>query len=216
MVDVKEENIGKGTSTLTQAQILSDLTPFPGADIPLIKAKTDLIPADIATQLDTNIPAIKAQTDKLPHLVSTMDFWGTIVQQLQLTGILQSNLALTGANVVIAGIPAGATIIRAVVMFMCRAIQNTNTLVNNLDGAQNIQVNFGGGGFLSAITLATGLISVAGGTTVGGTVMVGATDVKATVTGNGTCTFQIDSAKAILANLNFLDYQIGIRTYFTI
>jgi len=31
-----------------------------------IKAKTDLIPADIGTQLDTNIPAIKARTDNLP------------------------------------------------------------------------------------------------------------------------------------------------------
>ncbi len=30
-----------------------------------IKAKTDLIPADIATQLDTNIPAIKAKTDTI-------------------------------------------------------------------------------------------------------------------------------------------------------
>ena len=63
--------------------------------------------------------------------------------------------------------------------------------------------------------MATGLFSVAGSTTVGGAVMIGTIDVKSTVTGNGTCTFQIDSAKAALANLNFLDYQIGIRAYFT-
>lgn len=51
--------------TAIQAKILSDATPFPGADVPAIKAKTDLIPADIATQLDTNIPAIKTKTDQL-------------------------------------------------------------------------------------------------------------------------------------------------------
>ena len=51
------------TSTLTQADILSDATPFAGANIASIKAKTDLIPADIVTQLDTNIPNINTNTD---------------------------------------------------------------------------------------------------------------------------------------------------------
>ena len=36
-----------------------------------IKAKTDLIPADIATQLDTNVPAIKAKTDLIPADITT-------------------------------------------------------------------------------------------------------------------------------------------------
>lgn len=51
------------TSTLTQADILSDATPFAGASIAAIKTKTDLIPADITTQLDTNIPNINTNTD---------------------------------------------------------------------------------------------------------------------------------------------------------
>lgn len=51
-------------STLTQAQI--DTTPFAGGDVATVKAKTNLIPADITTQLDTNIPAVKAKTDNLP------------------------------------------------------------------------------------------------------------------------------------------------------
>ena len=52
--------------TAIQGKILSDATPFAGADIATIKGKTNLIPADIATQLDTNIPGIKAKTDNLP------------------------------------------------------------------------------------------------------------------------------------------------------
>jgi len=145
-----------------------------------------------------------------------MDFWSDIVLLLQLTGTLQTNLALTGADVVITGIPTGATLVRVVVMFMCRAIENTNAAANKLDGAQNIEVNFAAGAFVHGINMATALFGVAGATREGGVVMIGDNDVKTTVTGNGTCTFRIDSAKALLANLNFNDYQLGVRVYFTV
>jgi hypothetical protein len=62
-----------------------------------IKAKTDLIPADIVTQLDTNIPAIKAKTDKM---AGSAPVTGTV------TGNWQSGIAAsgeTGANLVIIG-----------------------------------------------------------------------------------------------------------------
>lgn len=170
---------------------------------------------DLPTYQDT-LDAIKVQADKIPRILCSMDFWGVIVEELQLTGTLQSNLALTGANVVIAGIPNGATLTRVVVMFMCRAIENTNVAANKLNGAQNIEVNFNGGGFIDAIALAGDLFGVAATTREMGTVIVGSIDVKATVTGNGTCTFRIDSAKADLDNLNFNDYQVGVRIYFTV
>jgi len=154
-------------------------------------------------------------TAMLGHIVSSMDFWGDTIEELQLTAALQANLAL-GGNVVIAGIPAGATITRAVVMFMCRAIENTNAVANKLQDAQNIQVNFAGGAFVNAINLADDLFAVALSTREMGTVCIGDNDVSATVTGNGTCTFQIDAARADQNNLNFNDYQCGIRIYFSV
>lgn len=166
--------------------------------------------------VDTVVDAIQVVTDKLNRLTPFMDFWGGIIEELQLTGTLQSNLALTGADVVIAGIPANATLIRVIVMFMCRAIENTNAAANQLNGAQNIEVNFAGGGFIDAIALADNLFAVAASTREMGTVIIGTIDVKATVTGNGTCTFRIDAARADQDNLNFNDYQCGIRVYFTI
>jgi len=196
---------------LAITDVLSDSTPFAGASIALIKTETD----KIAT-VDTVVDAIKVVTDKIPRLASSMDFWGVTIEELQLTGTLQSNLALTGADVVIAGIPANATIIRVVVMFMCRAIENTNVAANKLDGAQNIEVNFGGGAFIDAVSLSDNLFAVALSTREMGTVIIGGIDVKATVTGNGTCTFRIDSAKADVANLNLNDYQVGVRVYFTV
>jgi hypothetical protein len=50
---------------------VSSRAPESGGNIAAIKAKTDLIPADIATQLDTNVPAIKAKTDLIPADITT-------------------------------------------------------------------------------------------------------------------------------------------------
>lgn len=52
-------------STLTQADILSDATPFAGADVAGVKAKTDNLPADPASE-SGNIAAVKSKTDNLP------------------------------------------------------------------------------------------------------------------------------------------------------
>lgn len=145
-----------------------------------------------------------------------MDFWGNTIEELQLTSALQANLALAGADVVIAGIPAGSVIIRVIVMFLCRAIENTNAAANKLNGAQNIEVNFGGGAFADAINFADDLFGVAAITREMGTVVIGDNDMSATVTGNGTCTFRIDAARADQNNLNFNDYQMGVRVYFRI
>ena len=176
-----------------QALILTDVTPFAGA----------------------NIALIKTQTDKIPRILCSMDFWSAEVVQFILTGAAQANFALN-ANVVIAGLPAGVTLVRVVVMFMCRNIENTNALANGLQGAQNIQVNFAAGAYLSAIALLNNQFAMATTTVQQGAVLVGNVDVKATVTGNGTCAFQIDSARALQNNLTFNDYQLGVRVYFTI
>ena len=133
-----------------------------------------------------------------------------------MTAALQANLALAGADVEIAGLPAGITLVRVVVMFMCRAIENTNVAANKLLGAQNIEVDFEGGGFVDAINWPDDLFAVALSTREMGTIVIGDNDMKATVTGNGTCTFRIDAARADLDFLNFNDYQIGVRVYFTI
>ena len=51
--------------------IPADITAQLNTNVPAIKAKTDLIPADNVTQIDTNIPAIKAKTDLIPASPAT-------------------------------------------------------------------------------------------------------------------------------------------------
>jgi len=183
---------------IVQALILNDATPFPGANIPAILTDT----ADMQP--------------RVPRIVCSMDFWGDTIEELQLTSVLQANLALTGADVVIAGLPAGVTLTRVVVMFMWRALENTNVAANKLNGVQHIEVNFNGGAFIDAINWADDLFGVADRTREMGSAILGSIDVKATVTGNGTCTFRIDAARADQDNLNFNDYQVGIRVFFTV
>lgn len=198
---------------------------------PIINGEIDAIEAKLDARLDAtvssrapeaggNVAAILADTadiqPRIPRILCSMDFWGDIIEELQLTGNEQANLALDG-NVVIAGLPGGITLVRVIVMFMCRAIENTHAqTANMLNGAQNIEVGFAGANFIDAIALATDLFAVAAATREMGTVMIGGIDVKATVTGNGTCTFRIDAARADVANLNFNDYQCGVRVYFTV
>jgi len=187
--------------------------PIPKIDA--IEAKLDN-PVGGLADIKTEVTAVETKLDTLPRIVSSMDFWSDMIEELQLTSALQANLPLAGANVVIAGLPLGITLVRVVVMFMCRAIENTNAAANKLQGAQNIEVNFAGGAFVDAINWADDLFAVAATTREMGTVIIGDNDVKATVTGNGTCTFQIDAARADQNNLNFNDFQVGVRIYFTI
>jgi hypothetical protein len=63
--------IQSGLSTLTQAQILSDATPFAGANVAAIKAKTDNLPSNPAavgsamTLADDAITAAKIAADAI-------------------------------------------------------------------------------------------------------------------------------------------------------
>ena len=56
----------------TQTDLIpADITTQLNTNVPAIKVKTDLIPADNVTQIDTNIPAIKAKTDLIPADITT-------------------------------------------------------------------------------------------------------------------------------------------------
>jgi hypothetical protein len=62
-VKAKTDLIGASVSTLTQAQIISDTTPFLGASIATIKTSTDKIGATVALETGGNMAAIKTKTD---------------------------------------------------------------------------------------------------------------------------------------------------------
>ncbi len=88
-------------STLTQAQIINDATPFAGGNVASVKAKTDLIPADIATQLDTNVPAIKGKTDIIGASVA-LETAGNLAGVKTKTDLIGASVALESGGAIAA------------------------------------------------------------------------------------------------------------------
>jgi hypothetical protein len=150
----------------------------------------------------------------LGDAVSSVDFWSVYQEEVQLDAAA-TDLALP--DVVVAGLPAGAHIIRAMAFFKARMAENTNAAVNGLDGAQNIKVQKGGaGGYSTGIALTSAIVALAATTREPGDVFMGGVDISALVTGNDTYNFQWTQALALQADLLFNDVQTGLRLWYSV
>lgn len=118
-------------------------------------------------------------------------------------------------DVVVAGLPAGSTVIRATALFRFRAIINTGG-ANKLSGAQEIQVRDDSpSAWVDAINFVDDMFPLLANTREVGGIFEGAIDVKATVDGDDTYNLKWELALADAANLVFRDFQMGLRIYFT-
>jgi hypothetical protein len=185
-----------------------------------IKAKTDLIPADISTQLDTNIPAIKTQTDKIPRILCHLDFW-SLAKQITITSVAGDKGLV---DVVVSGLPSNITIIAVVGMFICDTVQNSATGVANYLESTKIQVHKKVGGTdRDAIVLeANKVFRFTTDMIRGGTVFVAdwatatAAGILAEVATNTTYEMWFDVAEAVANNLVLDGAAFGLRIWFTI
>ena len=122
-------------------------------------------------------------------------------------------------DVVVANIPAGSTIIQAIVLIKIRAIQNASSSgYNAIKGAQNIRIKVSTGTWTVDDIIAINLIDnqwyVAASTREYGDVQVGDNDVKSVVTGNATYNLRFEDALVDYATLDLYDVQVGIRIWF--
>jgi len=144
-----------------------------------------------------------------------MDFWSATQALVSLTDAAAPGTNVALPDVVVAGLPAGATVVRATAFFKFRIMENTNGAANKLQDAQNIQVQKGGaGGYSTGIALVDDLLGIEGSTRESGDVLMGNTDLAAKVTGNDTYNFQWTAALVDAANLNFNDVQTGLRVWY--
>lgn len=147
----------------------------------------------------------------LGRAVHVMDFWSTPEDAIAVTNVAADK---TLPSVTVAGIPTGATILRAVAFIKFRALINTAANPNALDGAQEIQVDDSvATGWLDCINFIADMFTVDTDSTVGGDVFIGAIDVKARVDGNDTYSFQWDEALTDSDGLTFNDIQTGLRIW---
>lgn len=172
----------------------------------------------IATDPSADVSSLATSASQARE-VHFMDFWSSVQAVVTVTAAAQD---LSLPSVTVAGIPAGATLLRAVGMVKFRAVEDTSTSANKIDdnGGGNtpaIQVKDDGGcDWTDVITVVDSTVAVAASGKEGGDIWLGAIDVKAEVSGNDTYDFQWDDAEADGGNLVFRDVQTGLRIYWTL
>ncbi|MDD5702305.1 MAG: hypothetical protein PHU23_09690, partial [Dehalococcoidales bacterium] len=167
----------------------------------------ELAPGNIPSDID----GLKTSRDRQ---VLSLDFWSLPQEEVSVPAVAAD---LTLPDIVVTGIPAGTTVVRAIAMFKFRIVENTNAGVNKLSGNQVIQIRDDSpGAWVDAINLADDMFSLTASTREGGDVIIGAVDVSGVVIGNDTYNLQWHDAVADLASIHFNDVQVGLRIYFNV
>lgn len=155
----------------------------------------------------------------LAALQVPLDFWSDPVEEAQI-GDAVAGATVALPSVVVAGIPAGATVHKVQPMFISWSLENTNVAANKLNGAtvpttsQVIQVRKRvGGTWTDAFIFADDQYGMAGSAIRHGPAFIGSINVAAEVNGNGTYEFRWLLSRADLDFLNLNDIQVGLRVW---
>ena len=148
---------------------------------------------------------------------ASIDYWSAIDANSRKVTINATAADKALGDIVVAGIPAGATIQRAILTLIIRAVENTSGSANeiNIGLSQHIQIRKAASTYIDAIPLIDQMISVAATTRDGNVVIGGTIDVKSEVDGNATYNVQWEDADALAADLILHDVQTILRIYFS-
>ncbi len=173
--------------------------------------------ATIAAYIDAEITAIIASQARE---LFTLDCWSAGLEEVQIN---QAGATVALPDIVLAKLPAGATVVKAIVMFKFRMIENIYAGVNKLDGAtvaatsQVIQIRDDSpSAYVDAINFVDDFFTFAAVGREGGDVIIGTLDVAAIVDGNDTYNLQYLLGKADQDFINFNDCQVGLRIWYSV
>lgn len=145
------------------------------------------------------------------------DFWSDVDDVIDLPAAA-ADTALP--DIVVAGLPTGIVVTRAVLIAKVRAIENTNSGgANAVKAAQVIEIKKSTQAWVDAITainMADNMWTMAASAREAGDVVVGDNDIKATVDGNATYNVQWADALVDLASLRLNDVQVGLRIFWEV
>jgi hypothetical protein len=143
-----------------------------------------------------------------------IDFWSVPDDYIAVSNVASD---ITLPSVVVAGLPSGAVIERAIAIFKFRVVENTNVAANKLNGAQEIQIRDDSpSAWTDAINFVDDMFSLAASTREGGDVLIGAIDVSGTVDGNDTYEFQWAQALSDADGITFYDLQTGLKIWYSV
>jgi len=148
--------------------------------------------------------------------VSMMEFWGDVDDIITLT---TATIDINLPNIVVADIPAGATIIRVVGMIRMRAMNNTNAATNAINGANAIKVKKSTGAWatddVDLINIVDNVWSTAASTKEGGMLIEGDNDAATEVDENATYNLRFNGNIFVDGNnLELIDVDVGLKVYF--
>ena len=159
--------------------------------------------------------ALLATVAKQNRILCSMDFWSDIDDSIAVDATAgDENLP----NITVADLPSGATVVRAIMMFKCRAIADSSSAENYVESAQvmSIDSDSGRGSVVTAINIPANMFKVAADTKEGGDVIIGDNDVASEVTGNATYYPTWELADAHGGSLTFYDVQVGLRIWYSL
>lgn len=144
--------------------------------------------------------------------VSMMEFWSALDDIVTLT---TATADVPLPNIVVADIPAGATITRVIGMIRMRALNNTSASVTAINGAGIIKIKEAAGSYANLITIPDNILSTAASTKEGGLLLEGNIDASAEVDANDTYNLRFDGSIVVDGNnLELIDVAVGLKVYF--
>lgn len=157
----------------------------------------------------------ETMTACLAHKVSSMEFWSITSAALDLPA---GGPSVACPNIVVSGLPAGATVIKALGTLQFRKIANLNAGGNNaIKGVQNIQIKKSTGAYITFLPLVDDQWLLAASTSEGGGIFTAddASDCKAQVDANATYNVQFTNADVDQDTLTLYDLKVGLKVWFT-
>ena len=206
--------VGFGTNVADIGALITAAHAVTDAIADAIKLKTDNLPADPADQSD--LETILAR--KYPF----MDFWSLPADKITVAGAAAD---LDFPDVVVSGLPSGASLKRVVVVLTIRAINDTSTADNYIDQAsKTLRVKKSTGAWntddIVGVTFDQNSLYCVASTKESGPAIIGSHDVKGEVDGDATYNFRSeetnrgDAIPALADNLELYDVQVGLRVYY--
>ncbi len=148
----------------------------------------------------------------------TKDFWSQSDDVIDLPAVAED---INLPAVAVLGLPSGVSLTKVVAILKVRAIENTNAGgPNAIQGAQAIRIKKATGTWgvddIVAITLPDNLWTVPASTREAGDLLIGDTDLKAEVDGDGAYNLRFENALVDLANLRLNDVLVGLRFFYEV
>jgi len=179
---------------------------------------------NLISQIQTSVTQVQSDVTSIVTTsgmqLSSADFWSNPIEEAQVNA---AGVTVTLPGVTVDGIPAGATILRAIAMFKFRMAENTNASANKLNGgtvvntSQVIQVrNDTPGAWGDAINFVDDQFGLAAEAREGGDVCIGSIDISGIAGENGGYEFQWLLGRADLDFISFNDVQMGIRVWYSV